>query len=195
MIFLVVFFVVVLLNLLPAFSPPTWMVLSYIGVSYPINGLLLALVGAIAATVGRFLLAKLSKIIVRNKVLSEKTIQNIDKLSSEMKNRKKLTIGIFLLYAFGPLPSNQLFIAYGLTGLPLTSILIPFFIGRLASYAFWILTTFKVSSELLANSFEKGQFFTGYFILSQIVTLSLVYLFTKIDWGKLFSEKKIRFLK
>lgn len=193
--FFIVFLLVVALNLLPAFSPPTWMVLSYIGVLYPVNGVLLAFIGALAATVGRLLLAKGSTIIVRNKLLSEKTIQNIDKLSSEMKNRKKLTIGIFLLYAFGPLPSNQLFIAYGLTGLALRLILLPFFVGRFASYTFWILTASKMSNTLLADSVKTGQFFTTYFILGQIVTLSLVYLFAKVDWGKLFSEKKFRLLK
>jgi hypothetical protein len=46
-IFLMVFAVVYLLNLIPAFDPPTWMVFSFIGFRYPrANVAALALVGA-----------------------------------------------------------------------------------------------------------------------------------------------------
>ncbi|MBI4854834.1 MAG: hypothetical protein HY819_23800 [Acidobacteria bacterium] len=191
----IVFFLILLLNLIPAFSPPTWMVLSYVSVLYKPNWLLLTTVGAISATLGRVILAKLSHIIVRNKVLSQNTIENLDNLSTEMKKRKPLTWSIFLLYAFGPLPSNQLFIAYGLTGLSLRLIVIPFFIGRFASYAFWILTASQISNKLATESFDFKGIFTGYFILGQIVTLLLVYIFTKIDWQKLFREKKFGLIK
>ncbi len=192
---IIVFFIIIVLNLIPAFSPPTWMVLSYVSVLYKPNWLLLATIGAIAATSGRVLLAKLSHVIVRNKVLGEKTIKNLDNLSKELKKRKTLTWGIFLLYAFGPLPSNQLFIAYGLTGLSLRLIVTPFFIGRFASYAFWIVTASEISNKLTMESFNIKSLFTGYFIVGQTVTLLLVYLFTKIDWQKLFTEKKLRLIK
>jgi len=39
------------------------------------------------------------------------------------------------LFAFSPLPSNVLFLAYGLTTAPLHLLAIPFFIGRMVSYA------------------------------------------------------------
>ena len=49
------------LNLIPAFAPPTWMALAFVGFQFPdTNPVLLAMVGAIAATLGRLSLAKLS---------------------------------------------------------------------------------------------------------------------------------------
>jgi hypothetical protein len=42
------------------------------------------------------------------------------------------------------LPSNYLFIAYGLTSLPIAFLLIPFFVGRLVSYTFWVRTASTV---------------------------------------------------
>jgi len=47
----VIFLVVFLLNLIPAFAPPTWMVLSYLGLRYS-NGNIpaFALIAAVAAT-------------------------------------------------------------------------------------------------------------------------------------------------
>jgi hypothetical protein len=54
------------LNLIPACAPPTWMALAFVGFQFPeTNPLLLAPVGAVAATLGRLALAKLSHWILR----------------------------------------------------------------------------------------------------------------------------------
>jgi hypothetical protein len=48
---IVVFAAVYILNILPAFAPPTWMVLSFVGFNHPqFNPLSLALAAAFAAT-------------------------------------------------------------------------------------------------------------------------------------------------
>ena len=67
------FVVVFVLNLLPAFAPPTWTAMSFIGLTIPkIDFVLTALVAATAATSGRIVLAKLSRVLVRQK-LAERT--------------------------------------------------------------------------------------------------------------------------
>ena len=71
----VLFIVVFVLNVLPAFAPPTWTTMSFIGLAIPnIDVLLLAAVAAIAATV----LAKLSRALVRQRLLTENSRRNID---------------------------------------------------------------------------------------------------------------------
>src|SRR5450756_1996122 len=131
---IVVFAAVYILNTLPAFAPPTWMVLSFFGFNHPqFNFLSLALAAAFAATLGRITLATLSQFIIRNKLLNTKTKENIDVLKDALQNRKNQTMGALLLYSFTPLPSNYLFIAYGLTTLPIRLIAVPFFIGRMES--------------------------------------------------------------
>jgi hypothetical protein len=128
---LLLFLLVFLLNVVPAFAPPTWMVFSFVGFRFPNHmGIALALVGALAATLGRFTLAKGSNVIVRRRLLNETAKQNVDVIREQLTQRKKLTFSIFLFYAFTPLPSNYLFIAYGLTAMELKLITIPFFIGR-----------------------------------------------------------------
>src|SRR6476620_11183995 len=48
------FFVVFVLNVIPAFAPPTWMTLSFVGLTLPsVNVMVLALVGAVAAIARR----------------------------------------------------------------------------------------------------------------------------------------------
>src|ERR1700687_2874735 len=102
-----IFLVIFALNVVPAFAPPTWTVLSFIAVRYRMNALILSAIGAAAATCGRLVLAKLSKRIVRQKFLSEKTRANIDEIKLRVENAPALTIGLFLLYAFSPFPSNN----------------------------------------------------------------------------------------
>jgi membrane protein YqaA with SNARE-associated domain len=129
------------LNVIPAFAPPTWMLVTFIGFEFPTtNTVLLALVAAIAATLGRITLAKLSRWLIREKLLSDLHRKNIDIIKERLEKRAVLTVSVFLFYALSPLPSNFLFIAYGLTGLPLLRIALPFLIGRTASYSFFILS-------------------------------------------------------
>src|SRR6516162_2174500 len=116
----VLFVVIFLLNLLPAFAPPTWTAMSFIGLTIPgIDFISLAVVAAAAATFGRVTLAKLSRAIVRQRLLSQQTRCNVDAIRRGIESRRAMTFGTFLAYSFSPLPSNYLFIAYGLTSLPI----------------------------------------------------------------------------
>ena len=191
-----IFLVVFLLNLIPAFAPPTWMVLSYLGLRYS-NGNIpaFALIAALAATLGRLILAKGARDIVRNRWMSAHAIRNVDVLRVRLEQRKELTFSLFLFYAFSPLPSNFLFIAYGLTGMRLPAIVAPFFLGRFVSYNFWGLAGGAAARALDLESTEAFSYFGGYFILTQALLLSIVYGFTKVDWQYLFSEKKFRWMR
>ena len=190
-----IFLVIFALNVVPAFAPPTWTALSFIAVSYQVNLILLVTVGAAAATAGRLTLAKLSKVVVRQKLLSKRTRENVDEIKVRLERRPKLTFGIFLLYAFSPFPSNNLFIAYGLTGLDLRVVAIPFLIGRLCSYSFWAATSRGVAQRLALENGVLRPYFSYYFIASQVFTLFTIYLFTRVDWRALLDEKRLRLRK
>ena len=191
------FFVIVFaLNLIPAFAPPTWMVFSFVGFRYPgANVAVLALVGALAAVTGRLTLAKLARVIIRQKFLSESAKQNIDAIRESLQHKRKLTFGVFLFYAFSPLPSNYVFIAYGLTNMPLRLIAIPFFLGRSASYAFWAEGSSAVGRWLALESGIALPYLTAYFVLTQTLLLYLVYLFTRVDWRMLLEQRKFHLLE
>jgi len=80
------FIVVFILNVIPAFAPPTWLTLSVIGFSSPhIPVVLLALTGAAAATLGRLVLAKLSRTIVRGRFLSEPIRENVNAVKATLE--------------------------------------------------------------------------------------------------------------
>jgi membrane protein YqaA with SNARE-associated domain len=190
------FIVVFVINLLPAFAPPTWTTMSFIGLTIPsIDVLLLALVAATAATCGRVTLAKLSRAVVRQKLLTEQARRNVDAIKTGIENRKAMTVGTFLGYSLSPLPSNYLFIAYGLTSLPIAFLAVPFFIGRLVSYAFWTRTASTLGDWLDWDWFESAPYFVAYFLLSQLLLIPVIYGFTRLDWQALFAEKRLKWLE
>ena len=189
------FFAVFVLNLMPAFAPPTWTAMTFIGLAIPnIDVLLLALVAATAATCGRVLLAKLSRALVRQRILTEQARRNVDAIKIGIESRRAMTIGTFLGYALSPLPSNYLFIAYGLTSLPIALLATPFFIGRLVSYAFWTRTASTVGDWLDWDWFESAPYFLAYFLFSQLLLIPVIYAFTRIDWRTLFVERRLKWL-
>jgi len=192
----VLFIVVFVLNLLPAFAPPTWTTMSFIGLALPnIDVLLLASAAAVAATCGRIVLAKLSRQIVRQRLLTEQSRRNVDAIKTAIENQRAMTIGTFLGYSLSPLPSNYLFIAYGLTSLPIAFLAIPFFVGRFVSYAFWTRTASTVGDWLDWDWFETAPYFLVYFLLSQLLLIPVIYAFTRIDWQALLAERRLKWLE
>jgi membrane protein YqaA with SNARE-associated domain len=192
----VLFIVVFVLNVLPAFAPPTWTTMSFIGLAIPnIDVLLLAAVAAMAATCGRIVLAKLSRALVRQRLLTEQSRRNVDAIKAAIENQRAMTISTFLGYSLSPLPSNYLFIAYGLTSLPITFLAIPFFVGRLVSYAFWTRTASTVGDWLDWDWFESAPYFLAYFLLSQLLLIPVIYAFTRLDWQAMFAEGHLKWLE
>ena len=183
------------LNLIPAFAPPTWMALALVGFRYhDTSAMLLAGTGAAAATLGRLTLARLSHRLLRRKLLSDAHRANIDVIKNRLEARRTLKAGLFLFYAFSPLPSNFLFIAYGLTGLPLLRVALPFFVGRLASYGFFIASGAAIGRHLEIDSLMSGAYAAAWFIGTQLLILGGLYCFTRVDWKVLFDHRRLVWL-
>jgi membrane protein YqaA with SNARE-associated domain len=125
------------LNVVPAFMPPTWSVLAYFHVREGLAVLPLAVVGALGATLGRAALALGSR-AVGARVLPCRWRANIEVLVDELKRRRELGLSALALFALGPVPSNQLFIAAGIARAPLLPILAVFAVARFISYLIWI---------------------------------------------------------
>jgi hypothetical protein len=189
MAFVYIFLIIFGVSAFPIFMPPTWTVLSFIAIQYHPVPWELALLGATAAMMGRLVLAKLSRIIIRQNFMGERTRQNIDTIKIHLERRPGLTFGVLLFYAFTPLPTNQLFIAYGLTDMRLRLIAIPFFIGRLITYFAYASMAHFAAVRLFPHG--AGKFFGMYFVATQVLTVLVVYLFAKIHWHELLTKKKL----
>lgn len=130
---------------------------------------------------------------MRGKLLSEDTRSNIDAIKEKLEGKKTLTAGASLFYAFSPLPSNYLFIAYGLTMLELRVLALPFFLGRLIGYNFWAHLGSAAARKLAVEAPET--YMSVYFIVVQLACLALIYVFTRVDWRALLQERKLRWAR
>lgn len=179
---ILVYALVFLINVVPAFMPPTWSILAFFLIRFDLPLLPLALGGAIAASLGRTALALLSRRFGR-RMLTPERHENLLRLGQWLEERARWATPIaVLVYSFGPIPSNQLFIAVGLAEMRLAPVVAAFFVGRVISYTFWAFTAHEVIDRL-------DNVFVGYWsnlaaLAFQIAVIVLLVIFTRIDWPK-----------
>lgn len=176
------------INVIPAFMPPTWMLLTFFHFKYDLEFVPTILIGALSATFGRITLAVLSQRFVRP-LLSKKTQENFNSLGNFLNKRAKFTVMIILTYAFFPIPSNQVFIAAGLSKANILLIAFAFFIGRLISYSFIVGAAHKVVDRL--DIFFTNQFSNTKVLIFEFMGFLLLYLISQIPWKKLLKNKTL----
>ena len=118
----------------------------------------------------------------------------MDYLRRRLEKRPHFASIVFFIEAFTPLPSDQFFIAYGLTGMKLRYALVPFFVARIFTYSFWTYTASEASKSIWANSLTHLSFLGWSFILAEILLLFLLYSFVKIDWENFILHHEFRIL-
>jgi len=169
------------------------MVLSVIAFTFPVvNFPLFIAIAVIASTSGRFVLMKSSRYIVNNRFVSSKYRTNMDNIRRHLEKKKSLASLAFLIEAFTPLPSDQFFIAYGLTGMKARYALVPFVIGRIFTYSFWVYTATEISKRVATDSLFQFSFLSGWFIIVELALVFLVYMFIRIDWEHLILHHRLR---
>lgn len=174
------------INLVPAFMPPTWSILTYLTARFDLFILPTIVIGAIAAVSGRVVLALLARYFFRG-FLPKKTQVNLDSLGIYLKHNKKWTLPFILAYAFSPIPSNQLFMAAGLSGFDIKYLATSFFVGRMLSYSIWV-SAGTFISEFLKRIFAKNHSLVCS-LLIEIVGFVFIYLISIIPWKKLLKTK------
>jgi len=185
-----IFLLLIGINAAPILMPPTWIVLSsFFALDSSLDPLLLALVGATGATIGRFFLKRISGFFRR--FVGKEQESNLDTIGNFL-NKKKFgyTLTSFL-FAATPLPSNMLFVAYGMMRAKSIGLYIGFWCGRLVSYYIMITISHAVLTPFL-QLFEDR--LIG-IIAADIVGIGSVVFFTCINWQILLFERKLRFVR
>jgi membrane protein DedA with SNARE-associated domain len=185
-IYILLFILIFIINVVPAFMPPTWIILSFFYVNNDLLFLPTIILGVIAATSGRIVLALISKYWLK-KVLPISFYSNYQYLGEYLKGHTKLTLPIVFGYAFSPISSNSLFIMAGLSNLNLKLIASSFFIGRLISYSFWITASYQLSNRL--DAIFTGAFSNLNTFISALISMGIVVIIGRINWENLLKSK------
>ena len=183
--------ILVALNASPLLMPPTWIVLSSLYAVEPagFDPLALALVGATGATVGRMILKRASGAFRRFAPAERRT--RLDAIGSYLNGKRYGYAVASFLFAATPLPSNMLFVAYGLMGAKSAGLYAGFWAGRAVSYYVMILVSGAVLTPLL-GMFEDR--LTG-ILVADAAGVAAVAVFASIDWPLLISERRLRLVR
>ncbi|GFZ98203.1 hypothetical protein GCM10010923_02910 [Blastomonas marina] len=177
------FFAVVLgVNLLPAFGPPTWSIIALFAFSGEIELLPLVGLGALAAATGRFGLGHATRAL-GTRFLSARLRANLDAARQALERRRRSGILALGLFALSPVPSAQLFEAAGLARLPLLPFTVAFFAGRIVSYSIYGLTARELGSTDMGEVLRE-ELTSPLGIALQVAMLVALVLLARIDWRK-----------
>jgi membrane protein YqaA with SNARE-associated domain len=179
---LVVWLAAVALNVVPAFAPPTWVLLAYFRIHAGMPLIPLAAVGALGSTCGRWLLALLSRGVGR-RWLSRSRRENLEGLSAVLQEEKRVSVPALLAFCFGPLPSNELFIAAGLARAPLAPLLAVFAVSRFVGYVIWVGLAGTAAGSLQDALIPR--FGNWIAIVTEVAGIVGLVLLLKVDWLKL----------
>ena len=175
------FFILVLgINLLPAFGPPTWSIIVLYGLNSHLRLPMLVALGAIAAASGRFLLAHAFRHFAGR--FPEKTRDNLAAARRVLEQRKRNGVIALALFAISPLPSAQLFEAAGLTRVNLTGFTAAFFGGRLLSYSIYAYSARGIGQSSLGEAFRR-ELTSPLAIAVQLAMIGLLVLLARFDWA------------
>lgn len=178
-----VFFALVLgVNLMPAFGPPTWSIIALYTLNSDLELAPLVLTAAVAAATGRFLLALATRAL-GTRFLSDKTHANLAVAREALEQRRRNSMLALGLFALSPVPSAQLFEAAGLAKLRLLPFTAAFFAGRLVSYTIYGLTAQGIRSTSLGEVLRE-ELSSPLGIAIQVAMLAALVLLARIDWRK-----------
>ena len=185
-----IFLVLIGINASPILMPPSWIVLTSFYLLDPtLDVFLLAIVGATAATIGRFVLKKISGLF--RKFIDQEQKTNLDIIGNYLNGKKYGYVIASLLFGATPLPSNMLFITYGLMRAKSLGIYVGFWFGRTISYVIMIYFGNAVLRPFLAIFEDR---LLGILLIDG-VGIGVIFLFASINWTVLITQKKIKFVK
>ncbi len=177
--YLIVAAVVVGVNLLPAFGPPTWAVLVFYRLDSHLAVVPLVLIGALAAAAGRLALA-VAFSHLRGHVSARQTT-NLEAAGKVLNRDRKRSFAGLALFALSPLPSAQLFEAAGLVGVALVPLTAAFFAGRIVSYSLYVGGA-SAAARTGAGKLVTSSFTSPWGIAVQVLLLLGLVGLTRINW-------------
>ncbi len=168
------------LNLLPAFGPPTWILLVYLTLTLDLEAVPLIVLAVVSAAVGRFLMANgVRKLRLR---FPKKYVENMTNLGQKIVSNTLSIWGLFLLFIWSPLSSAQMFVVAGLLPQVNLGILtVAFAIGRCFTYSAYVYGAHEFSHTDVGQKLIS-EMTSPWMIAIQVVLVIGVVALGRIKW-------------
>jgi uncharacterized membrane protein YdjX (TVP38/TMEM64 family) len=174
------------LNLLPAFSPPTWAVMVFLSLNFDLAPGPLVPLAAIASTSGRVALALGSRKM--RHWFSARRLASMEAARAALARNPGRLWGTVAFFFISPLPSNQLFVAAGVLDLPIRNLALAFFGGRVITYALYL-----HGARMMRESFGDvllESFRSPWGIAVQLVTIVGLGALFAVDWTRVLNRAR-----
>jgi hypothetical protein len=171
--------VIFLINLSPGFMPSSWMVMAFFYIQFGLPLVPLCVAGALVSGLGRLCLAKGSDWTTQRFFPKKK--EDLRSLGGYLERKRGFVAGFVFVYSLLPLPTNNLFLAAGMTRVNLAPVLRGFYAARLPADLFWVWTTnatFRSLDEVFAKS---GNVIAIALQAGALLSVALLYF---LPWGK-----------
>jgi hypothetical protein len=182
--YLLVAALVFVVNLLPAFGPPTSAVLVSLTLSFDLASAPLIITGAVAAASGRLALATAARRL-RPRLSDQRRASLAAAEGYLVANRARAIVGLGL-FALSPVPSGQLFTAAGLMEVRLVPLTVAFFAGRLVSYTIYVTGAAAIKESFGGAVVDSLTSPIG--IAVQVVALAALVALLRVDWTRVLSK-------
>jgi len=186
--YLLLFLIVFGVNLLPAFGPPTWTLLVFARITWHLQPVAIVLVGAVAAGLGRFLLASGTRRFRSH--LGDRYRTNLQAANDLLFERKGRAWAVLAVFVVSPLPSAQLFVAAGLLDVALVPLTLAFFVGRLVSYSFYV--TLATLADRQLGGVLRNALGSPWSIALQLALLAGAAALPFVNWSRLVEAHRRR---
>ena len=185
-----IFLVLIGINASPILMPPSWIILTSFYLMDPtLNIVFLSMIGATGSTIGRFVLKKISGLF--RKFVGDEQKSNLDIIGDYLNRKKFGYLLASFLFGATPLPSNVLFITYGLMRSKNFGIYVGFWFGRVLSYIIMIYFGNAVLKPFLAIFEDR---LIGILLVDAIGIISIIF-FASVNWALLITQRKLKFVK
>lgn len=177
--------VVLGVNVLPAFGPPTWSLLVFFRLHWHVDPVVLVAVGALSAACGRLLLAHGTRLLRER--LPPRRVESLTVVAERLtQHRGRAVLGL-ALFAVSPIPSAQLFEAAGLLGVALLPLTAAFFVGRVVSYSLYVGAATLAEDNV--GDILRSAVTSPWGVAVQVAFIAGLVVLARVDWAARFGKR------
>jgi membrane protein YqaA with SNARE-associated domain len=187
--YLLVFLAALVVDTIPVFAPPAWILLVILLVKFQLNPWLTVAIGVTGSTIGRYILTRYIPKISAS-IVNRREDENLRYIGHKIGKAKWSSAVFVFLYTLTPLSTTALFTAVAMARIRAWHILAPFFLGRLITDGVLVFSGKYASANLGDLIHGQANWKT---LVTLVAGLAVIGIFVFIDWRQLLENKKLRF--